>query len=47
MEQQINIYSSLGMITGASIVIGVWVCANSTHLNDAGSTVQEVYVVNQ
>ena len=34
-----------GMITGASLMLAFWACAN-TPLGAAGSTVQEVKVVN-
>ena len=37
----------LGMITGASIMLAAWACTNGTHLNAAGSTVQEVQMVNE
>ena len=35
-----------GMITGASLMVAFWACAN-TPLGAAGSTVQEVKVVNE
>ena len=35
------------MIAGVSIMLAAWACTNGTHLNAAGSTIQEVKVVNE
>ena len=47
MAKQKNIDYILGMITGAFIMLAAWACTNGTHLNAAGSTVQEMKVVNE
>ena len=47
MAKQKSIDYILGMITGASIILVAWACTNGTHLNVAGSTVQEMKVVNE
>ena len=47
MAKQKSMDYILGMITGASIMLAAWAFTNGTHLNAAGSTVQEVKVVNE
>ena len=47
MAKQKSIDYILEMITGASIMLAAWACTNGTHLIAAGSTTQEVKVVNE
>ena len=47
MAKEKSIDYILGMITGASIMLAAWACTNGAHLNAAGSTVQEMKVVNE
>ena len=47
MAKKKSIDYILGMITGASIMLVAWACTNGSHLNAAGSMVQEVEVVNE
>ena len=47
MAKQKSIDYILGMIMGAPIMLAAWACTNGTHLNAAGSTVQEMKVVNE
>ena len=47
MAKQKSNDNILGMVTGASIMLAAWACTNGTHLNAAGSTVQEVQMVNE
>ena len=46
MAKKKSIDYILGMITGASLMLAFWACTN-TPLGAAGSTVQEVKVVNE
>ena len=47
LAKQKSIDYILGMITRASIMVAALACTNGTHLNAAGSTVQEVKAVNE
>ena len=47
MAKQKSIDYILGMITGASIMIAVWACTSGSPVIAAGSTTEEVEVVNR